>query len=767
MSGRPAGGEKREAGKNFIVNGPYEEPRFHWKHADGGRDHRLEPGRRDSAFTARRMVGFGRRRRPGAPLETPLELVNEIRALLRDWRAGGYAGATHVSRNLLSHWGDRGGADRRLFFCQLEAAEAMIWLAETEAGGDFMRKIPGDGGPFPRLCVKLATGAGKTVVMAMLAVWQALNRFSSPRDGRYSSDILVVTPGLTVKRRLSVLKPGARGNYYDESEFDLVPHWGRARMSQARIRVVNWHALALDKGEARSVDKRGAKSGEAWTREVLGDMADARNLVVVNDEAHHAWRARRGEADEGDQSTVWIQGLDRLRRTRGILRCYDFSATPFASSDGTVDEHSIFGWIVSDFGLNDAIEAGLVKTPRLVARDDALPGAGGVPKLRHIYPHVREELNRRGAEALPALVTQAYALLGADWVSYRDAFREKRHETPPVMISVVNDIRAAKRIESALMKNALLRGACLPEKTKRIDSAVLEGAENDREAEALRRIVDTVGQPGQPGADLEHVISVAMLSEGWDAKTVTHIMGLRAFTSQLLCEQVVGRGLRRTTYDLNEDGFLHPEYVNVFGVPFDLMLQGDPEDRSIPAAAAARTMIHPTGEKREHQLRWPQVLRVRAFFSRQLKEPDWGRVRPLIVSGADIPKHPELAPLLDGRVRMSAAEKMELRALEERFRTQTLEFEAAAAVARERADEWGGDPGALAGRPGCVRAKFYQAGGAGSSAHAAGGGKRPEAPAADWAEFRPDSGAFRGGNRVGKHRAAGGCAGRPGGSVDE
>ena len=311
---------------------------------------------------------------------------------------------------------------------------------------------------------------------------------------------------------------------------------------------------------------------------------------------------------------------------------------------------------------------------------------------------MKDELNRTGAEALPGLVTQAYALLGADWVFYRDAFREKGHETPPVMISVVNDIRAAKRIEEALKKNALLRGACLPEKTRRIDSSVLERAEDDREAEELRRIVDTVGRAGQPGADLEHVISVAMLSEGWDAKTVTHIMGLRAFTSQLLCEQVVGRGLRRTTYDLDQDGFLHPEYVTVVGVPLDLMLQGDPEDRSIPAAAAARTLICPLDEKRGNEMRWPQVLRVRAFFSRRLKEPDWRKVSPLFVSGAEIPKRPELAPLLDSRVSASAAEKTSLEALERRFRPQALEFQAALAVARERAGRWGGDPGALAGQ---------------------------------------------------------------------
>ena len=532
--------------------------------------------------------------------------------------------------------------------------------------------------------------------MAMLIAWQALNRLSSSAaDGRYSSDILAVAPGLTVKRRLSVLNPVAAENYY--KDFDLIPDWGEQMIRRARVRVVNWHALMADKPDPLSVDKRGPKSDRMWAKDVLGEMADAQNFIVINDEAHHAWRAE-AEEDGDAQSTVWIQGLDRLDETLGIMRCYDFSATPFASPNGTVDENSVFKWIVSDFGLSDAIEAGLVKTPRLVARDDSLPGRGGVPKLRHIYQHVEKELREGKTERLPALVTQAYALLGSDWIAYRDAFREKNHKTPPVMISVVNSTRAAKRIEDALKNNLLLRGACLPEKTRRIDSSVLEGAENDKQAEALRRIVDTVGQPGQPGADLEHVISVAMLSEGWDAKTVTHIMGLRAFSSQLLCEQVVGRGLRRTTYDLDTDGFLHPEYVNVFGVPFDMMLQGDPDDKSIPMAAAARTLIHPLEEKRKYEMNWPRVARIRTVFSPELKEPDWRKAKSLSISGADIPKRPELAPLLDGRVRMSQAEKTDLRALEELFRAPTLELQAAESVARDWAGKWDGNPDALAGQ---------------------------------------------------------------------
>ena len=682
--------------KQVILNGPYSEPQRHWHYEELERQHRMEETRRKSSYIRQEVVGSGARRRVyQRPKE--LELVNEIRPLIQDWRLGNWEEATDVSRELLVHWSKREERDRRLFFCQLEAAETMIWLSETAAGREFSGRIAGDGSPFPRLCAKLATGTGKTVVMAMLAAWQALNRLSSPGNSRYSSDILAVAPGLTVKRRLGAIVPGAPGNCYDD--FDLIPSDFREMMNRARVLPINWHALLPDKGEIRSVDKRGPKSDEAWARSVLEDkMKDARDFVVFNDEAHHAWRAKSGEAKEDDLSTIWIRGLDRLFQTRGILRCYDFSATPFASPGGLVDDNSVFNWVVSDFGLNDAIESGLVKIPRLVVRDGVQDDAKtGKSKFWHIYPHVEKELKRRDGP-LPGLLIQAYAHLGADWASYRDAFREADppHETPPVMITVTNNTRSARRIEDALQANALLKGACLPDRTVRIDSSVLKKGEDESKMDELRRIVDTVGQPGKPGADVEHVISVAMLSEGWDAKTVTHIMGLRAFSSQLLCEQVVGRGLRRMSYDLGEDGMFQPEYVNVFGVPFDLALRGDPDDKSVPKAAADRRLIYPDPEKSEFELSWPRVLRVNAVFSRILKEPDWSNVQRLELSGAQILDHPELGPLLDSRVDESAAEKMRLGELDKRFRMQRLAFEAAASVAWKHAKDWGGNSAALA-----------------------------------------------------------------------
>ena len=401
--------------------------------------------------------------------------------------------------------------------------------------------------------------------------------------------MLVVAPGLTVKSRLAVLEPYHADNYYEA--FRIVPSALFDKLRQGRVVVRNWHALNWESEERvasrRSVDKRGARSDEAYVRDVLGDIARARDLLVINDEAHHAWRTGatrlRGIARaQIKEATKWVGGLDRINRTRGILCCYDFSATPFAPSGGRSSEEGLFGWIVSDFGLNDAIEAGLVKTPRVVVRDDAVPDAKTFKsRFYHIYndPDVKSDLNRKAAETdpLPDLVINGYHLLGYDWQETAKAWRKAKMVAPPTMITVANRTETAARVKYAFDNGKIpVPELCDPERTLHIDSKVLAKAEAAVEAtgiggtknaaeraELLRRQVDTVGRPGYPGERIQNVISVRMLSEGWDAKTVTHIMGLRAFASQLLCEQVVGRGLRRTAYEVNEEtGLFDPEYTS-------------------------------------------------------------------------------------------------------------------------------------------------------------------------------------------------------------
>ena len=329
---------------------------------------------------------------PGIFVEIPL--VNQIRPRVKAWREAGYSGVTTITKCLLEHWRDPEEFDgRRFFFCQLEAVETLIWLLEAPTAERVGIEIPGDGGAFIRQCCKMATGSGKTIVMAMVIAWHILNKVTNPQDGRFSKNVLVIAPGLTVKKRLAVLEQAHAGNYY--KEFNIVPSALFDKLRQGKVQVRNWHALAWESEEQvkkrRSVDKRGVKSDEAYTREVLGEMANARNILVINDEAHHAWRVN-------SEATVWVGGLDRLQRSRGILTCHDF----FTPSGKKSSEEALFGWIVSDFGLNDAIESGLVKTPRVVVRDDAVPDAKTYKsRLYHIYndPDVKDDLNRRANPA--------------------------------------------------------------------------------------------------------------------------------------------------------------------------------------------------------------------------------------------------------------------------------------------------------------------------------------------------------------------------------
>ena len=157
-----------------------------------------------------------------------------------DWRAAGYPGVTAVTRRLLEYW-RRPEREPRFFFCQVEAVETLIWWTEASLARKVGIEIPSDGGPFPRLCAKMATGAGKTVVMAMALAWQILNKAAAPQDARFSRHVLVVAPGLTVKSRLAVLDPAGADSYY--AAFDIVPSALRERLRRGRVLVRNWHAL--------------------------------------------------------------------------------------------------------------------------------------------------------------------------------------------------------------------------------------------------------------------------------------------------------------------------------------------------------------------------------------------------------------------------------------------------------------------------------------------------------------------------------------------
>ena len=392
----------------LIVNSPYEEPARHWDYDRKTRLFDLVEGRRPAGY----VVASGDSKAfddPGVFVEIPL--VNQIRVRVKQWREAGHPGVSGVTKRLLRYWHDAEEFDnRRFFFCQLEAAETLIWLTEAADADKTGLEIPSDGGSFQRLCAKMATGTGKTVVMAMLAAWQILNKVTYPRDTRFSRHILVIAPGLTVRSRLAVLDPLPKENYYEA--FRIVPPAMLDQLRRGRVVIRNWHALNWETDQKivarRGVDKRGARSDEAWVRDVLGEMARARNILVFNDEAHHAWRVGGGTRDVAkasvEEATRWVGGLDRIHRARGITACYDFSATPFAPSGSQSAEESLFGWIVSDFGLNDAIESGLVKTPRVVIRDDAKPDAKSYKsRLYHLYNdhEVKDDLNRKATAQEP------------------------------------------------------------------------------------------------------------------------------------------------------------------------------------------------------------------------------------------------------------------------------------------------------------------------------------------------------------------------------
>lgn len=714
----------------LIINPPYEEPQCYWRYDRKTRSFSEEAGRRPAGYVVASESSKAYDD-PGKFVEIPL--VNKIRPRVKAWRehpTNPCAGVTGITRRLLEHWRNpEERKDRRFFFCQLEAIETLIWLTEAPQSEKMGIDIPQDAGPFLRLCSKMATGSGKTIVMAMLIAWQVLNKVTYPQDQRFSKNIFVVAPGLTVKSRLQVLIPSAPGNYYEE--FNVIPPGLTEKLRQGKVLIRNWHVLNWDSEEQvarkRSVDKRGAKSDEAYVREVLGEMSTARNIVVINDEAHHAWRIPAESKVKGlrkediEEATKWVGGLDRIHHSRGILACFDFSATPFAPSGKQVDEEALFPWIVSDFGLNDAIESGLVKTPRVVIRDDGKLGKDYKSRLYHIYadPEVRDDINRKAEahEPLPDLVTNGYYLLGKDWLETAKSWQDAGHRTPPVMITVANRVETAARVEYAFdHKKIRIDELCVPERILHIDSKVLDMAEAEEEAadledsssgddqeeeptkkyskkeraERVRQTVDTVGQVGKPGEQIQKVISVGMLSEGWDAKTVTHIMGLRAFSSQLLCEQVVGRGLRRTSYEVDKaTGLFDAEYVNIFGVPFTF-LPHESHDGPPPPPPTPKTRIEPVIEKQQYEIRWPNIIRIEHTYRPDLKL-DMTKVKPLVLNAYETVTLAELAPVVDGKPDVTKISQIDLENLGKQYRWQKVIFTAAVDVYDQMKPSWSGN----------------------------------------------------------------------------
>lgn len=678
----PEGWAPTQAVDDAVINKPYDEPTRYWRYSPEGKPFIVEDRRPASYWFKTKKTGSAQQSLLAEEESDDLPLVNRLRKDVKRWRESGYRGVSPVTRDLFAYW-RRTDRPRRLFFCQLEGVETIIYLLEiafpkrlsatgfknfeltaedlekllkgdrpsfyTPEDDSFPRlvDIPGDGGQLPltRLGCKMATGSGKTVVMAMLATWAFCNRGRNPSTTAFPSGILICAPNLTVKNRLQVLRPEEAENYYDT--FDIVPAKYRELMAAGKVLITNWHFFAPkseheEGGTSYKVVDKGEETPEAFTKDRLGELAARLPILVFNDEGHHCWRPAPQEKDlkaaaadltaeerkaleeDREEARVWLAGLDRINNAglrgageRCITACVDLSATPFYLSNSGYPEGSPFPWLVSDFGLVDAIESGIVKIPRLPVLDDKSGNdAAGRPdpKYFRLWDHIKAELKpsdklgkrRPKPEKVYEHAQGALTTLASQWKKRFDEIAKADsggEAIPPVMIVVCDNTDVAEvffrkisgekreEVEAAdgtakTEQTVYGESEVLPDftnapgvqRTVRIDTKLLakveteEGETKDQAAAALREIINTVGKRGGVGEQIRSVVSVSMLTEGWDATNVTHILGVRAFDSQLLCEQVVGRGLRRMDYTVDpQTGMLTPEYVDVYGIPFSLI----------------------------------------------------------------------------------------------------------------------------------------------------------------------------------------------------
>ncbi len=720
-----------------ILCSPYVEPTEHWVYDTSTGEASRAPGRRPASYWYKtERTGSAQMSFLAEEERDDLPLVNALREDVKRWRETNYASpaATPVTRQLLTHWWNQDRV-RRLFFCQLEAAETIIYINEILAAGkhtrwkpkvgldDYQRLIKGERPefaqvsshtgfhptlidqpnepgllPLTRYGCKMATGSGKTVVMAMLIAWAFCNRGRVPSDQRFPNAVLVLCPNLTIKQRLQVLRPDYLDNYY--KEFDLVPSQLLTELNQGKVLITNWHTLAPESEHAEGdksylVVNKGAESNEAFARRILGDLYDRAPIMVINDEAHHAYRPApvppdtklsAAEKEEREEATVWISGLDKLNQACGIRFCVDMSATPFYLQGSGYIEGAPFPWLVSDFGLVDAIESGIVKIPRLpVSSTDGRPD----PKFFALWKHITSKLQPGerlpGGKPKPQVVWReaedALKTLASQWVQRYQQIQEAtpgKERTPPVMIIVCDNTDLAqvfyknisgeqaveiiaengdddeeeengtRRRERARTRTTYGTGELFPEyfsnregfrATLRIDSKLLAEAESEdpnatrkQAAEGLRKIVSTIGKAGEPGEQVRCVVSVQMLNEGWDANNVTHILGLRAFDSQLLCEQVVGRGLRRMDYTPDpETGLLTEEYVDIYGVPFSVIPFKGRETHAPAPEDKPKNHIHALPERKQFEIRFPVVEGYAFALERNLIKADIGKTQPLVL----------------------------------------------------------------------------------------------------------------------------------------
>lgn len=558
-----------------------------------------------------------------------------------------------------------------------------------------------------RLALKLATGAGKTTVMAMLIAWQTINAVRYSGSKQFTRGFLVVAPGLTIKDRLSVLEPNHPDNYYSTRE--LVPTDLLDDLKKAKIVITNYHAfklrerLELSKGGKQLLkgrtgdDLKTTETEGQMVQRVMPDLMGMKNVLVINDEAHHCYREKpardedfidgQGNALEGEDlkaakerakkeneaARLWISGLEIVKRKLGLTGVIDLSATPFFLAGSGYREGTLFTWTMSDFSLMDAIECGIVKLPRVPIADN-IPNADQ-PMFRDLWKHIGKKMPKAGRSkgvvldpnSLPVPLMSALEALYGHYVKTYELWQQARTEVPPCFIVVCNNTASSKLVFDYISGwqqpgndgTSQLQGARLPlfsnydeygnayptPRTLLIDSEQLEAGDalddnfrafasdeierfrreliertgdsragaNLSDQELLREVMNTVGKAGRLGGGIRCVVSVAMLTEGWDANNVTHVLGARAFGTQLLCEQVLGRALRRLSYEIREEGEdagkFAVEYADVFGIPFDFTAQAVATKPQPPKPTIQVKAVRP--ERDSLEIRFPRVTGYR------------------------------------------------------------------------------------------------------------------------------------------------------------
>jgi type III restriction enzyme len=698
-----------------VLNSPYAYPARHWELDDQGQPTQQVIERRRAEFLTpipkpRKRKGSDTQQQlvfdEGQGLSTSAQqydhtaIINAVRQQVDQWRRLPHPHHWHVTpetARLLQHWRQHQFSNIRPFFCQVEAVETAIWLTEVapnagRAGKDFLEHLANanhDANPeLMRLALKLATGAGKTTVMAMLIAWHTINAVRRPNSNKFTRGFLIVAPGLTIRDRLRVLQPNDPDSYYASRE--LIPSDMLGDLERAKIVITNYHAfrlrerMELSKGGRALLQGRGAalhtlETEGQMVQRVMPDLMGLKNILVINDEAHHCYREKPGQADDGDlkgddkkeaeknneAARVWISGLEVVMRKLGVTRVIDLSATPFFLRGSGYAEGTLFPWTMSDFSLMDAIECGIVKLPRVPVADN-IPG-GEMPRFRNLWEHIRTRMPRKGRSkaktldplSLPVELQTALEALYGHYKKTYVLWEAAGISVPPCFIVVCNNTSTSKLVYdyisgfhrenedgSTTLENGRLElfrnfdehGNQLGRpRTLLIDSEQLESgdklddnframaadeidrfrreiiertgdrqqAENITDQDLLREVMNTVGTPGRLGDSIRCVVSVSMLTEGWDANTVTHVLGVRAFGTQLLCEQVIGRALRRQSYDLNEEGLFNVEYADVLGVPFDFTAKPVVAPPQPPRETIQVKAVRP--ERDPLEIRFPRV----------------------------------------------------------------------------------------------------------------------------------------------------------------